>query len=1148
MFVNDTSLLLNASFVPAPGGQFLAYGDFTHINGTAAPGLARLGTHGKLDPTFAADLAADERVLGIAPLPDGRSIALIGPGATVAVVTTTPVPGVPVTPVDPSVGVTAGGSAGGGTGVVIAPISSATKLIRLRADGRKDTTFTPLASDGNLRLTSLADGRVLVWGNFRSFGGTARNGLARLNSDGTLDSAFAPSLTTATLNIAAVTSATDGSAVLSAVAYDGRNPALYLFRHLLVDGSVDSRFAPANPNTTFSLLAMQPDGSVLAGNTTFSFATPVAVGAPDIPIGVGASGSFVRYLPTGVLDRNYSPQIPGLKSISRLTPLSGGRLAVEATVGPASVFYGGPAVFTLGVNGQLVQDWRKVPGAREGQRLLAAQSDGRLLVAQGTLIVASSFYPVPYDATAPAVATIMPIFLGPTLVDPALAISPPDASAAPTTPLTALPTTIVHRYAGNVSQLETDSAGRVLAAGSFTQVDNQPRAGLARFLASGALDAAFAPAAGELLFAPPDGRAIVRRTTIGPVDATDGFHRYVTQIVRLQNDGTVDATFAFPSNLDATKTNWLLAAPDGRLLIAAFDPDDTKEENLKLIWLGADGRRLTTLPTVFAGFTRFVVMPLDATGIAVPTDLVPTIFPIGYGRPNVLDSAQLLASGRLLVAGAFSRVNATARPALARINADGSLDATYAPDTTALNFFNSALPLADGRALAFGSSLMSGRWQPRVVRFRADGTLDSTFQPPADTIGNGARALADGSFFSNGRRFTADGWPDLNFAPQLRSSTYAGYAYAAVLTADGRLWLGGGFDQVNGQPRTALARFAPIEIVGITVSPTSQKVVAGRDAFFQVAIGTTQPATFRWTHDGATIAGATPANLRLPAVRPADAGVYRAIVTIGAQTFTSDPATLTIVPSTSRLTNFSARSVVAPGAPPQIAGVVTAGAPPRTVLLRAVGRGLTPMLGFGTVALPVPVLTFYSGSVMIAQDRGGAVAPAVTSLASSVGAFPLNASPVNPPGATLGSALMPTLAAGNYTAITSSGDSGAGVSLFEFYDTATDGAPALVRNLAIRGTTAPGASVLTAGSVIAGNGPLHLLVRGAGPALATNAGWANDADLADAARRAGAFALPTGSRDATVLLTLEPGAYTAQLPSTAGATGTALIEIYIVDN
>ena len=42
----------------------------------------------------------------------------------------------------------------------------------------------------------------------------------------------------------------------------------------------------------------------------------------------------------------------------------------------------------------------------------------------------------------------------------------------------------------------------------------------------------------------------------------------------------------------------------------------------------------------------------------------------------------------------------------------------------------------------------------------------------------------------------------------------------------------------------------------------------------------------------------------------------------------------------------------------------------------------------------------------------------------------------------------------------------------------------------------------------------------------------------------GAFALTAGSKDAALLVTLDPGVYTAQLSSADGSSGTALVEIY----
>ena len=65
--------------------------------------------------------------------------------------------------------------------------------------------------------------------------------------------------------------------------------------------------------------------------------------------------------------------------------------------------------------------------------------------------------------------------------------------------------------------------------------------------------------------------------------------------------------------------------------------------------------------------------------------------------------------------------------------------------------------------------------------------------------------------------------------------------------------------------------------------------------------------------------------------------------------------------------------------------------------------------------------------------------------------------------------------------------------------------------------------------------------------IATNDGWANSAGIATAAIQTGAFTLPSGSKDAAVLITLNPGACTAQIKSAKNASsGVALIEIYEV--
>src|SRR5690606_31938248 len=76
-------------------------------------------------------------------------------------------------------------------------------LIRLNADGTKDPSFDPgtgFIYDTNFtgsaaNVLVLADGKILVSGNFNIYNGTLVNELIRLNPDGSLDTGFYTPLT-----------------------------------------------------------------------------------------------------------------------------------------------------------------------------------------------------------------------------------------------------------------------------------------------------------------------------------------------------------------------------------------------------------------------------------------------------------------------------------------------------------------------------------------------------------------------------------------------------------------------------------------------------------------------------------------------------------------------------------------------------------------------------------------------------------------------------------------------------------------------------------------------------------------------------------------------------------------------------------------
>jgi uncharacterized delta-60 repeat protein len=67
-------------------------------------------------------------------------------------------------------------------------------ILRLNADGSIDSSFNPAAKAlGNVRAIAFQpDGKILVAGFFTQFAGQNRPGIVRLLADGTLDSTFAP--------------------------------------------------------------------------------------------------------------------------------------------------------------------------------------------------------------------------------------------------------------------------------------------------------------------------------------------------------------------------------------------------------------------------------------------------------------------------------------------------------------------------------------------------------------------------------------------------------------------------------------------------------------------------------------------------------------------------------------------------------------------------------------------------------------------------------------------------------------------------------------------------------------------------------------------------------------------------------------------
>ncbi len=267
-----------------------------------------------------------------------------------------------------------------------------------------------------------------------------------------------------------------------------------------------------------------------------------------------------------------------------------------------------------------------------------------------------------------------------------------------------------------------------------------------------------------------------------------------------------------------------------------------------------------------------------------------------------------------------------------------------------------------------------------------------------------------------------------------------------------------------------------------------------------------------------------------------------------------------------RLSNISARTTAGVGDAVAIVGFVIEGLEAKPVLIRAVGPALR---GFGlTDPLAAPRLELLRGQATLAVNSGwsaGGTSAEIAAAATRAGAFSLVSGSAD-------AALLTTLQPGAYSAVVSAADGRPGVGLVEVYDLSGASGEQRLVNISTRATAGVGDATLSAGLVVSGTAPKRVLVRAAGPALAAfgvrgvlgrpllrifsgetvvaqNAGWSTAPDpgvIAAAAGQVGAFAFEAASADAAILINLAPGAFTAQVTSTDGGVGIALIEVYDV--
>jgi uncharacterized delta-60 repeat protein len=277
------------------------------------------------------------------------------------------------------------------------------ELERLNPDGSPDTTFfTPTISffpfPAELKcITALKDGNILIGGLFDRVSGAAREGLARLRNDGSLDESF---VSAARAGVRCLALQPDGKILLGGdivLTVDGMNYSG--MARLNPDGTADTAFHPFF-DSTVRCLALQPDGKILAGGSfthvgtgtayriarlnpdgtrdAFAGGTAFNINSiavqPDGKILAGGESGFVRMLPDGSSDG----AMPSVDTVFDLALQADGKCIVAASKSNSG---GLPPNLVARINADRSLDADFIPDLRGSSSRLVLRADGSVLAA-----------------------------------------------------------------------------------------------------------------------------------------------------------------------------------------------------------------------------------------------------------------------------------------------------------------------------------------------------------------------------------------------------------------------------------------------------------------------------------------------------------------------------------------------------------------------------------------------------------------------------------------------------------------------------------------------------------------------------------------------------------------------------------------------
>ena len=357
--------------------------------------------------------------------------------------------------------------------------------------------------------------------------------------------------------------------------------------------------------------------------------------------------------------------------------------------------------------------------------------------------------------------------------------------------------------------------------------------------------------------------------------------------------------------------------------------------------------------------------------------------------------------------------------------------------------------------------------------------------------------------------------------------------------------------------------------VPVIISPSSVIIAEGQQFSYTIAAPESSPEATVFTLLGnlpaglgfdsstGTIAGTyTPQSATLAARgKPLSGGVITNVQLFATNSQGTSTIPLVFFLAPKGLVNIATRLAIGTDKDVLIGGFIVTGNAPKKLIIRAISSSLA-VAG----ALQDPLLELRQGSELIGGNDDWRSAQEQEIINTGI-----------PPSDNRESAIIAILQPGAYTAIVAGKNSTTGIGVVEVYDLGTASldstSDSKLANISTRGFVQTGDDVMIGGLIVSG-GSTKVIIRAVGPSLANRgvAGALEDTTLefvnsagtvitANDDWRAGpqeqqiidSTVAPEDDREAAVVVTLNPGQYTAVVRGKDGRIGVGSVEAYVLN-